>query len=389
MSEIIIIGGGIVGSAAAYFLAAAGCGADVTVIEPDPTYGRATTPAGAGGVRCLMSRPENIQMSLASREFYAAFNDSMATEDHQPEINFRRQGYLFLGSPKGAGVLEQNYQTQQAEGVDVELLDVDALNRRFPSINTDNVALACHSPSDGWIDPQSALTGFRKKAESLGVTYVKDRVVGLETVGGKVIAANLESGATIKGDQFINTAGPWVAEIARMIGAVLPIQPWCRVQHFWKCNADIESLPLVKDESGSFFRPEGDGYAGGCPSWQVEPGFIWDWDRGYFAYYFEETVWPLLAAMVPKFEAIKMERTWGGHYAQNTLDGNMIIGRFSEFENIITACGFSGHGIMHAPAVGRALMELVTTGGYQTIELARLEFQRVLDNAPYPELGIR
>ena len=389
MSKVVIIGGGIIGSAAAYFLADAGIGADVTVVEPDPTYERASTPAGAGGVRCLMSRPENIEMSLVSRDFYADFNDTLATGDYQPEINFRRQGYLFLASPEGAGVLEDNFKTQENEGVDAELLDVDALKQRFPSIGTENVALACHSPNDGWIDPQGALLGFRKKAESLGVTYLKDRVADLETEGVKVTAAILESGERIAADQFLNTAGPWSAEVARMVGADLPVQPWCRVQHFWRAQDEIESLPLVKDESGSFFRPEGDGFAGGCPSWEVEPGFIWDWDRGYFAYYFEETVWPLLAAMVPKFEALKLERTWGGHYGQNTLDGNMIIGKFSAYENIITACGFSGHGIMHAPAVGRALMELVTTGRYQTIDLTRLEFQRVLDNEPYAELGIK
>ena len=179
-----------------------------------------------------------------------------------------------------------------------------------------------------------------------------------------------------------------------MLGADLPVKPLARVQHFWRCKAAVEPLPLTKDESGAFLRPEGDGFVGGCPSWQVEPGFIWDrpgegWDRGFFADYFEATVWPLVAAMVPRFETLRLERTWGGHYAQNTLDGNMIIGRFSDrFENALTACGFSGHGIMHAPAVGRALTELVLDGRYQTIDLTRMAFRRVLDDEPYPEIGI-
>ncbi len=94
--------------------------------------------------------------------------------------------------------------------------------------------------------------------------------------------------------------------------------------------------------------------------------------------------------MVPKFESIKLERSWSGHYAQNLFDGNMIIGRYTEgLENLHIACGFSGHGIMHAAAVGRPLAELTLDGEFQTLDLSRMGFQRVLDDAPYAEAGIR
>jgi glycine/D-amino acid oxidase-like deaminating enzyme len=381
-SDIIIIGGGIVGSAAAYFLGISGRAGVVTVIEPDPTYRRASTPAGAGGVRCLMCRPENIRMSQFSLDLYANFQDTMATRDNPADIQFRRQGYLLLASAKGANDLTRNFETQSREGVPVDLLDVSALHARFPSVGTDNVALACHSPEDGWIDPYAALIGLRKKAESLGVRYVQDWVVGLETTPSAVTRAVLQSGNQVTGDVFLNTAGAWVDEIAAMTGAKLPVKPMCRVQHFWRCAHEIEPLPLVKDESGAFFRPEGNGFVGGRPSWEI--------DRGYFANYFEDTVWALIANIVPKFETIKLDRTWGGHYAQNLFDGNMIIGRYSEgLENLLTACGFSGHGIMHAPAVGRALAELILDGDFQTLDLSRMGFQRVLDDAPYAEAGIR
>ncbi len=389
-SDIVIIGGGIVGSAAAYFLGLGGQAGTVTVIEPDPTYARAATPAGAGGVRRLMSRPENIRMSQFSLDFYAGFQAAMAAPDSPADIQFRRQGYLFLTDAEGVADLTGNFETQQAEGVPAVLLDRAALRDRFPSVGTKTVALACHSPQDGWIDPQAALVGFRKKAESLGVRYLRDRVVGLETSRSAVTHARLESGEVLSGGTFLNTAGAWVGEIAAMTGAKLPVAPYCRVQHFWRCAQEIEPLPLIKDDSGAFFRPEGAGFAGGRPSWDIEPGFIWDIDRGYFANYFEDTVWALIAAMVPKFETLKLERSWGGHYAQNLFDGNMIIGRYSgAHENLITACGFSGHGIMHAPAVGRALAELALRGAFQTLDLSRMGFQRVLDDAPYGETGIR
>jgi len=388
-SDIVIIGGGIMGSAAAYFLAVSGEAGDVTVIEPDPGYAQASTPAGAGGVRRLMSRPENIRMSQFSLDFYAKFHEVMASDDTPANIQFRRQGYLFLTNADGVSDLTENFETQQGEGVPAELLDVEALRARFPSVGTGNVALACHSPEDGWIDPHGALMGFRKKAMSLGITYVKDRVAALEASGKSLSRAALESGGSVKGDVFINTAGPWVGEIAAMTGASLPVVPMCRVQNFWRCAHEIEPLPLIKDDSGAFFRPEGDGFAGGRPSWEIEPGFNWDVDRGYFANYFEETVWQLLANMVPKFETIKLERTWAGHYAQNLFDGNMIIGAYSKgLDNLLTACGFSGHGIMHAPAVGRALSELTLYGGYKTLDLTRMGFDRVLNDQPYGETGI-
>ncbi len=388
--DVVLIGGGIMGSAAAYFLAASGKAGNVAVIEPDPTYARAATPAGAGGVRRLMCRPENIRMSQFSLDFYAGFQETMATVDNPADIKFRRQGYLFLTNKKGVAALTDNFATQTIEGVPAELLDVAGLQARFPSVGVSDVALACHSAEDGWIDPYSALIGFRKKAESLGVRYLKDRVAGLEASGSSVDRVLLASGETIAAEAVVNVAGAWAGQIAAMTGAGLPVEPMCRVQHFWRCAHEIEPLPLIKDDSGAFFRPEGGGFAGGRPSLDIEPGFVWDIDRGYFANYFEDTVWELVANIVPKFETLKLERNWGGHYAQNMFDGNMIIGRYSRgHDNLYTACGFSGHGIMHAPAVGRALSELVLHGDYRTLDLSAMGFQRVVDDRPYGEIGIR
>ncbi|MGI9384950.1 MAG: NAD(P)/FAD-dependent oxidoreductase [Methyloligellaceae bacterium] len=386
---IVIVGGGIMGSAAAYFLACDGRAGDIVVIEPDPTYARAATPQGAGGCRQLFSRPENVQMSAFSLNFYKDFNDLMSFDGYDAEINFRDRGYLFTVGSEGAATLEKNTTLQHGEGARVELLDPADLAARFPSIGRADVALACYAPDDGWIDPHGALQGFRKNAERLGVRYVADRVCDLEISQTGVACAKLEGGGGVSGDMFLNTAGAWAAEIAAMVGVEVPVQPMCRVQHYWLCDAEIEPLPLIKDESGMFFRAEGEGWAGGRPSFDIAPGFVWDVDRGFFANYFEETVWPLIANRVPKFESIKLQSTWGGHYAQNTFDGNMIIGPLtSAAPNFIAACGFSGHGIMHAPAVGRALAELVLEGRYQSIDLARMEFRRVLENTPYPELGI-
>ena len=386
----VIIGGGIVGSAAAFFLARSGKDVSVAVVEADSTYTHATSPQGAGGVRQQFSQPENIAMSTWSLAFYKRFEEEMAGVPDLPDLNFQEQGYLLVVSADGAKILRGNQALQELMGVKAELLDRDALRRRFPSILRDDIALGCYTPDDGWIDPHAGLWGFRRGAAHHGADYIDGRVTGIETTGGKATVVTLADGTVIAADMIINTAGPWVGEIARMTGADLPIVPMCRVQHFWKCAVETEKLPLVKDESGLFFRPEGAGFAGGRPSFEIEPGFVDDIYRGFFANYFEETVWPMLAALVPKFESLRLERSWFGHYAQNQLDGNMIIGPYSPgHDNIITACGFSGHGIMHAPAVGRALSELVLHGSYQSIDLARLEYDRVRRNEPYAETGIK
>ena len=203
----------------------------------------------------------------------------------------------------------------------------------------------------------------------------------------------MDFGGAIYADIVVNAAGAWAGEIAALAGINLPLVPLCRLQHYWLCKATIEPLPLVKDDFGLFFRPESAGFVGGIPSWEIEPGFYFSWTKRSFKRfsngYFERAVWPLLAHLVPKFEAVRCERTWAGHYAQNLLDGNMILGRCDDkIQNFYIACGFSGHGIMHAPAVGMALSELIIDGKYTTIDLTRMSYKRIIKNDPYKEVGI-
>lgn len=141
---------------------------------------------------------------------------------------------------------------------------------------------------------------------------------------------HIRQGTVLRADVFVNAAGAWSGEIAALAGMQLPVKPLCRLQHFWLCQADIEPLPLVKDETGLFFRLEGPGFVGGRPSWEIEPGVIFETDKGridsYFDGYFRRVVWPLLVQQAPQFDAVRCKRTWAGHYAQNMLDGNMILG---------------------------------------------------------------
>ena len=186
---------------------------------------------------------------------------------------------------------------------------------------------------------------------------------------------------------------PWAGEVAALAGMPLPVEPMCRVKHYWELPTKPNNLPLVKDESGLFFRRQGQGFVGGRPSFTIPAGFIFREQQAqlmaYFETYFERVVKPLLSHRLHGAVHASESQRWFGHYAQNSLDGNMILGPWCNgAANFYTAAGFSGHGIMHAPAVGLALSELILTGQFQTLDLSRFSYQRVIDETPYPELGI-
>lgn len=383
-ADIVMIGGGIVGSAIACFLARTGRAGTVAVIEPDPTYEFAATPAANGGIRQLFSLPENIRMARYGLDFYAAFDREMAIGGVPADIGFRRRGYLFISDGGGHATMAENHALQSAMGARVDLLDRDALKARFPSLNVSDIELAVHSPDDAWINPHAALMGFRNKARELGVTYVQDRVVGWRADRGLAREVTLESGGVLRADCFVLSAGAWSAAIGRMIGLALPVEPMCRESHYFVTDAEIEPLPFIKAETHLAFGSEGQGYAGGLPDWDQPAGFHLDPDPDRF----ERVVWPRLAHRLPALETLRLRRTWVGHYARNSHDLNVILGRWDGGAgNVYMACGFSGHGIMHAPATARALAEQIL-GDAQSLDLSAFGYARIPAGRRYRERGI-
>lgn len=383
---MLVIGGGIVGASVAYHLLKDGRGGTVVVVEPDPTYARASTSFANGGIRQLFSLPENVLMGRFGLAFFAGFGKVMAVDGDGPDIGFKRGGYLMISDAGGEAAMEANHRLQVSLGVNAELLDRATLKARFPSLNADDVALAVHSPDDGWIDPAAALQGLRRKARSLGATYVNDRVVSWRGDGNKATETTLASGATMTADAFVLAAGAWSGEVAAMIGLKLPIEPLSRETYFWRAGKrDIEPLPFVKTERHLGFRPEGAGFIGGAPDWSRGSGWDFELSPGHF----EDVVWPLLAHRVPAFETLRMERAWAGHYERNTFDLTAIIGAWTGgLPNVYIATGFSGHGVMQAPAAGRAIAELILDGRYSSLDLAALGYGRIVDGKPYRERGI-
>ena len=384
-NNITIIGGGIVGASIAYHLASTGKAGDIVVVERDTTYGKAATPRGSGGIRQLFSLPENIEMARVGLKFYQKFDSIMRTETQPASISFRRQGYLFVSDGGDAKTMVENFEKQQKLGVNAEILDRHSISQLFPSINCKDINLAVYSPDDAWIDAYSALQSFRAKSRDLGVNFLEDEIVAGDIEKGKISKLHCSSGQILRQDIVVLAAGAWSKKVASFFNVCLPIEPMSRESYFFRCEKELEPLPFIKTETDLAFRPEGDGYTGGVPDWSVRAGWNWELSNDYF----QNTVWPALANRVPAMEVIKLERSWRGHYARNSLDFNAILGRWvGEPENLFLATGFSGHGIMHAPAAGLAMSELILTNKFQTIDLARFGLARIVEEKPYRESGI-
>jgi glycine/D-amino acid oxidase-like deaminating enzyme len=282
-------------------------------------------------------------------------------------------------------VLERNLEIQKANGVGVEWLERKELKARFPSMNVDDLGAGVLSPDDGWLDPYGVLQGLRKKAQALGAEFVNDEVVALDVERGRLRAIRLKSGGTIQADAIINAAGAWAKEICAMAGWTVPIEPMRRYEHSFETAEAIEPLPYIKDVHRLAFRPEGKGYSGGVPNLDEPRGYNFDVDHDYF----QQVVWPALAARFPQFERTKEKNTMSGLYDQNEFDATPIVGLWTgKLDNFYLMAGFSGHGLMHAPGCGRAIAELILDGSYQTIDLARFGWARIAEGRRCAEDGI-
>jgi len=377
-SDVVICGGAVIGSAIAWNLTRLAPELSVTVIERDPSFQHSSTALSASGIRQQFSDPLNVAIGQ--------FGVGFIKEAHARwglDLNLHEQGYLYLSNTDtGAQILRENHAVQRGEGADVALLSPDDLKARFPHLNTGDLTLASLGLSgEGWFDSVGLMQGYQADTHA---ARLKDKVVGLTMQSGKVTAVQLASGAEIICGAFINAAGPFAADIAEMAGIALPIERRKRTNFTFDCATPPEGdLPLMVDPSGVWVRPEGRHFLCGCCP-EDDPAVAHDDFEPRFQE-FEDIIWPALAARSPAFEAIKMQAMWAGHYAYNVLDQNAVTGAHPEIENFYFANGFSGHGLQQSPAIGRGVAELVATGGYKTLDLSPLGYDRILRNEPLLE----
>lgn len=387
--KVVIIGGGAVGSSTAYHLARdPAFKGSITVVERDPTYRIASSSLSASSIRQQFSTPVCIRMSQYGREFLGAGAALLEVDGDRPALGYRERGYLFLASAAGAPVLRENHAVQTAEGADISLLTPAEIASRWPWMSTDGVALGAWGNSgEGWFDGPALLAALRRKARALGVTYVAQDAAGLVLREGRVAAVRLGDGSEVPCDMAVNAAGPWSARVAGFAGIDLPIRARKRMIYVFRCAQKIEGSGLVIDPEGIFFRPEGAGFICGRSPGEGEP----DPDEPPLEVeeeMFLERVWPVLANRVPAFAELKRTGEWAGYYEYNTFDQNGVIGAHPACPNLIHAAGFSGHGIQHSPATGRGVAELVAHGGFTTLDLSPLGFERIIENRPLVEKNI-
>jgi sarcosine oxidase subunit beta len=360
-ADVIIIGGGIVGASIAWHLAEAGC-TNVIVLEREAHQGKGSTGKSMGGVRAQFSSEPNIRMSMYSIPFYASFEERFG----EPS-GYRAQGYLFLATDENKlDYLRRNVALQQSCGLkEVRMISTQDVSELYPQLVLDDVVGASFCPTDGFVDPHLSMTGFTIAAKQRGVKFI----TGAE-VTAIASTANSFTVRTSKGDysagKLINAAGAWAASVAKMVGIDLPVEPLRRMlvptEPF---DSFPHSAPMIIDMSNGFhFRPEARGFLLAWNDLEETPGFKQD-----FVPDFIEKILVRAAARVPIFEQVEVnpKRAWAGLY-EMTPDHHPVLGESDEVPGFYFANGFSGHGVMHAPATGKITADLVLTGRTQLVD---------------------
>ena len=372
--DVVIIGGGVMGSATAYSLASSGFPGQIVVFERDPVHQHGSTGLSAGGVRHQFSHEANIRFSSYSIRQYEQFGAAMEVDGRRPDIEFRQRGYLMLVTEQGRPGLCERMHLQQSLGVDVSFLSPEAILERVPHLDLQGIAGASFCPRDGYLDPYAVMAAYEAKAKSLGVQYLHEEVVQILRSGGRAIGVRTANSREVHAPVMVNAAGPWAGEVGSMAGVEVPVQPLRR--QLFTCIVPREldyPLPMIVDSSGLYFRSEtGNRILVGKSDPSAAPGFDFRTDRNYFL----DQVWPILAERMPLLDRLSLDRLWAGLYEVNYHDRNAIIGAHPDLDGFYLIGAFSGHGMMQAPAAGKALADLIQHGCYRELDASPYAFER-------------
>jgi sarcosine oxidase subunit beta len=386
-AEVVIIGSGIVGSSVAYHLAEQGC-TDVLVIEREAHQGKGSTGKSMGGVRAQFSTPVNIQMSRYSIDFFSRFDEVVGHP-----ADYRAHGYLFCATnERHLEYLKTNRARQLALGVkNVELVSREDIAKFVPQLRVDDILGGTFCQTDGFVDPHSVMMGFMLKARERGVRlWLDTQVTGIEVergAGTAVVSPAPDPGSTtsritgvmttrgrVSTRIVVNAAGPWAAEVARLAGAELPVEPLRRqlvpTEPF---DGLPQRFPMVIDMSTGFhFRREGKGILLAWNDPEETPGFKTEFDPG-----FVEKILTRAADRVPRLAEAEVNprRAWAGLY-EMTPDHHAVIGPAPDVAGLYFVNGFSGHGVMHSPASGRITADLILRGQSDLVDATQLNVAR-------------
>jgi sarcosine oxidase subunit beta len=381
-ADVVIVGGGIVGSSIAYHLTAAGC-RSVMVLERESQQGKGSTGKSMGGVRAQFSTPVNIQMSLYAIPFYASFDERLGHP-----ADYRPQGYLFCATAeKHLTYLRANYEKQVALGLkDVRMVTGDEIRAMFPLLRGDDIIGGSFCATDGFVDPYSAMIGFMTWASERGATlWKKACLTGIKRDSEGITEVETMRG-TIATRVVVNCAGAWAASVAKMADVDLPVEPLRRMlvptEPF---DQFPHTAPMIIDMSNGFhFRPESLGFLLAWNDPEETPGEKTDFEPSFI-----EKILTRAADRVPCFEnlAVNPKRAWAGLY-EMTPDHHPILGEVPGVKGFFCANGFSGHGVMHAPATGKILSDLILTGKTDLIDASLLDYARFAEGRTIHETAV-
>ena len=364
-AEVVIVGGGIVGASIAYHLASKGV-RGVVVLERE-RLGGGSTAKNAGGIRYQFSTEINVRLSQRSIPRIERFADEMGIDPA-----FKQVGYLFLiTEERDAVAFERSLALWSKLGAPARRLDRGETHALFPEIVVDDVRFATFGPRDGHCDPTSLLHGYVTRARERGAIFREEEpVVAIDRDGGRVARVRTAK-REIACETVVDAAGAWAAQVAALVGIDLPIVPLRRQIFVTDPVPGIDrEFPLtVEFASSLYFHRESGGVLLGMVDPADRPAFneSLNWD-------FLPTIVERALARFPALERANVKTGWAGLY-EDTPDKHPILGRIAAVPGFICAAGFSGHGIMHAPATGELIAELIVDGR-TSLDISMLSYDR-------------
>lgn len=366
--HIVVIGAGVVGASVAWHLVSMGA-QRVTILERESQPGTGSTCKANGGIRAQFTTDVNIAMSLLSMEIL----DDLAADIGEPGV-YHKAGYLFVTTredtlAKMAGAVS----FQRERGVSVDLLDQAGVRARAPWMHTQDIVGGSFGARDGFIDPGGLCNWFLRRAGTRGAAIrYRTEVTGLGcSHGGWRLLTNH---GPLEADVIINCAGPWAADVAALAGFELPVQP---VRRHLILSGPTKNLPpvipmTIDADTGVLVRREGPAVLIAWSNHDEPPGFNFAFDEDFILRFAD--------ALEHRFPAvtdagIDLKHSWSGHY-EVSPDHHGIIGEAPGAPGFFLVNGFSGHGVMHAPAAGRVTAELILTGAARSADISALSPDR-------------
>jgi FAD-dependent oxidoreductase domain-containing protein 1 len=390
--EVLIVGGGIMGSFTAYQLRRLGFGGRVRVLERDLEHLQASTYLATGGVRQQFGTEVNIRLARYSIDFYERFAAEMAVPGQPaPDIRLLQRGYLFLGDRTAWPALLERVALQRRLGVEVDVLSPLEAARLLPGLRTDDLEGAVFGRRDGYLVPKLVLRALVAKVRALDVEYVEDEVVGVLTepdaghpAGRRAVGVRGARSGPLHASAVVIAAGAWTGRICELAGLTPLVFPVRRQVMICRPARTIDlPVPMTIDPTGLHWR-EDDGRILLIQSFPDDPAafdFTFDPSRFRGMARVAAARWPLLAGLM-------LEGGRAGLYEVNPFDHNGLIGPHPDLGGLYLIAGFSGHGVMQAPAAGLALAEILLTGRATAVPVDELTPARIATNRPVREEAV-